>query len=77
MAFRIELIPPFIGALQVTGKPCHDGVVPEHALVVVVHEMVFALYLDELDRLAQYLQCIEELDALANGDIGIYRAMEE
>ena len=77
MALRIEVIPPFVGTLQVTSKPCHDGVVPQHALVVVGHEVVFAFHLDELYRLAQYLQGIEELYAFADGHIGVYGAVEQ
>ena len=77
MTRRIEVVPPLIGALQVAGKPCHDGVVPEHAFCIVSYEVVLALYLDELYRLAQNLQGVEELDALADGHVGVYGAVEE
>ena len=71
MTFRIEVIPPLWAILQVAGKPRHDSVVPEYALGVVGHEVVFALNLYKFNLLAQDLQCIEELYALSHGHIGV------
>ena len=77
MTFGIEVIPPLRAALQVTGKPCHNGVMPEYALCIVGHEVVFSFNLYKLDLLAQYLQCIEELYALSYGHIGVDGTVQE
>ena len=77
MALWIEVIPPLVAALQVACEPCHDGVMPEYTLVIICHKVVFSFHLDELNGLAQYLQSIEELYALADGYVGVYGAMEK
>ena len=77
MTLGIEFIPPFICSLQVAGEPCHNGIVPQHAFIVVGHEMVLTFHLYEFYSLAQNLQCIEELDALTDGHVGVYGTMEQ
>ena len=77
MTLRIQVVPPFVSALQVTCKPGHDGVVPKYSLIVVGHEVVFSFYLDEFYCLAQNFQSIEKLDTFANGYVSIYSAVEQ
>ena len=74
---RIKVVPPAGVVLKEAREPRHDGVVPEDALGVVLNEVVFAFNLDEFDGFTENLQGVEELDALADGDVGVGSAMQE
>ena len=63
--------------MQIAGKPCHNGILPEHTFAIVRYEMILTLYLDKLHGFAKNLQRIEKLYALTDGDIGVYCTMQE
>ena len=77
MPFRIKVIPPCRTVLQPTCKPCHDRVVPQLALGIITDEVVLAIHRYKLYRLAQYLQCIVQLDAFADRHIRIDRTVQQ
>ena len=50
---------------------------PEHAFAIVHDVVILAFHLDKFHRLAQDFEGVEELDALADGHVGIDGAVDE
>lgn len=73
----VKRVPPAGITLQVFSKPGHDGVLPFHLLVEVCDDMIFTFNSDKLNVAAKNLQGVEELDALADRNVGVDSAVEK
>lgn len=73
----VHSVPPCRVILQPACEPCHYGVVPADAFVVVEYVVVFSIDCDECCLSPEDFQCSEHLYALVDGHVGVRAAMHE
>lgn len=73
----VHSVPPCRVILQPACEPCHNGVVPADALVVVEYVVVFSIDCDECCLSPEDFQCSEHLYTLVDGHVSVRAAVHE